>query len=94
MSSSIYYNNMATKYGRKLNQFRRLRELLGVKGIRQSVVITNNPSTIDQNQMLTVRFPNLDPNYVIVPGFVFCLSKSLLRVRDNIHSDPMVPVPL
>ena len=54
-------------YGTKLNPFRKLREPLGVKGIRQSVVITNNPSTIDQNQQLLVRFPNLSINDVIVP---------------------------
>ena len=40
---------------------------MGVKGIRQSVVVTNNPSTIDQNQQLLVRFPNLSSNDVIVP---------------------------
>ena len=39
-----------------------------MKAIRQSVLITNNPSTIDQNQQLLVRFPNLGPNDVIVPG--------------------------
>ena len=55
-------------YGRKLNPFRKLREPLGVKGIRQSVSITNNPSTIDQNQQLLVRFPNLGEHDVIVPG--------------------------
>ena len=55
-------------YGRKLNPYRRLREPLGVKGIRQTVVITNNPSTIDQNQQLLVRFPNLGASDVIVPG--------------------------
>jgi hypothetical protein len=32
------------------------------------VVVTNNPSTIDQNQQLLVRFPNLGPHDVIVPG--------------------------
>ena len=37
-----------------------------MKGIRKSVVVTNNPSTIDQNQQLLVRFPNLDRNDVIV----------------------------
>ena len=57
-------------YGNKLNPYRKLREPRGVKGIRQSVVITNNPSTIDQNQQLLVRFPNLSNNYVIVPGTV------------------------
>ena len=57
-------------YGNKLNPYRKLREPRGVKGIRQSVVITNNPSTIDQNQQLLVRFPNLTNNDVIVPGTV------------------------
>lgn len=55
-------------YGTKLNPYRQIREPRGVKGIRQSVVITNNPSTIDQNQQLLVRFPNLSNNDVIVPG--------------------------
>lgn len=55
-------------FGEKLNPYRRIREPRGIKGIRQSVVITNNPSTIDQNQQLLVRFPNLSSNDVIVPG--------------------------
>ena len=54
-------------YGSKLDPCRKLREPLGVKGIRQSVVMTNNPSIIDQNQQLLVRFPNLGNNDVIVP---------------------------
>ena len=53
-------------YGNKLNPHRKLRETLDVKGIRQSVVITSNPNTIDQNQQLLVRFPNLSNNDVIV----------------------------
>ena len=57
-------------YGNKLNPYRKIREPRGVRGIRQSVVITNNPSTIDQNQQLLVRFPNLSSNDVIVPGTV------------------------
>jgi dUTPase len=55
-------------FGEKLNPYRKLREPRGIIGIRQSVVITNNPSTIDQNQQLLVRFPNLSSNDVIVPG--------------------------
>ena len=55
-------------YGRKLDPYRKLRDPLGVKAIRQSVVITNNPSTIDQNHQLLVRFPNLGPSDVVVPG--------------------------
>ena len=58
----------SSAYGRKLNPYRHLRDPLGVKGVRQSVVVTNNPSTIDQNQQLLVRFPNLGAHDVIVPG--------------------------
>ena len=66
---------MSQSYGAILDPQRRLLEPLGVKGIRQSIVITNNPSTIDQNQVLTVRFPNLGANDVIVPG----TARSLLK---------------
>ena len=58
----------SSAYGKKLNPYRRLREPLGVKAVRQSVVVTNNPATIDQNQQLLVRFPNLGSNNVVVPG--------------------------
>ena len=58
----------SSSYGRKLNPYRRLRGPLGVKGVRQSVVVTNNPSSIDQNQQLLVRFPNLGAHDVVVPG--------------------------
>ena len=56
-----------SSYGNKFDPYRKLRESHGTKGICQSVVITNNPSTIDQNQQLLVRFPNLSDNDVIVP---------------------------
>ena len=58
----------SSAYGRKLNPHRRLRDPLGAKGVRQSVVVTNNPSTINQNQQLLVRFPNLGAHDVIAPG--------------------------
>ena len=54
-------------YRNKLNPYRKIREPRAIKGIRQSVVIINNPSTIDQNQQPLVRFPNLSDNDVIVP---------------------------
>ena len=74
----------SSKYGRRLNPFRSLREPLGVKGIRQSVVITNNPSTIDQNQQLLVRFPNLGAQDVIVPGTTrLAFTISLDSTDDN-----------
>ena len=53
--------------GSKLDPQRKVREPLGVKGIRQSVVVTSNPSTIDQNQKLLLRLPKLGSNDVIVP---------------------------
>jgi len=58
----------SSAYGRKLDPYRRLRDPLGVKAARQSVVVTNNPSTIGPNQQMLVRFPNLGVNDVIVPG--------------------------
>ena len=58
----------SSSYGRTLNPFRRHRTPLGAKAARQSVTVTNNPSTIDANQQLIVRFPNLGANDVIVPG--------------------------
>ena len=60
--------NMSETFGRKLNPYRRLRKSKGVKGTRQKVVITNNPSNSDTKQLLTVRFPNVGKNDVIVPG--------------------------
>ena len=56
-----------SSYDNKLDPYRKMRVPRGVQGIHQSVVITNNPSTIDQNQQLLVRFPNLSDNDVIVP---------------------------
>ena len=56
------------EYGIKLNPERSLRTPHGIKGTRQKVIITHNPSEIDQNQLLLVRFPNLGSDDVIVPG--------------------------
>ena len=58
----------SSAFGNKLNPYRRLRDPLGVKATRQTVVVTNNPATVDQNQQLLVRFPNLGADDVIVPG--------------------------
>ena len=58
----------SSAFGNKLNPYRRLRDPLGVKAKRQTVVVTNNPATVDQNQQLLVRFPNLGVDDVILPG--------------------------
>ena len=56
------------EYGKKLNPERSLGTARGVKGSRQKVIVTHNPSEIDQNQLLLVRFPNLGSDDVIIPG--------------------------
>ena len=56
------------KYGKLLNLECSLRAPEGIEGIRQKVTVTHNPSTIDQNQNLLVRFPNLGSDDVIIPG--------------------------
>ena len=56
------------EYGNKLNPEHSLRTAKGIKGTRQKVIVTHNPSEIGQNQLLLVRFPNLGSDDVIVPG--------------------------
>ena len=41
-----------------------------LKGTKQKIIIIHNPSEIDQNHQLLVRFPNLGNDDVIVPGTV------------------------
>ena len=56
------------EYRNKLNPESSLRTAKGIKGTRQKVTVTHNPSDIDQNQDLLVRFPNLRSDDVITPG--------------------------
>ena len=56
------------EYGKQLNPEHSLRTPKGIKGTRQKVIVTHNPSEIDQAQELLVRFPNLDSDDVIIPG--------------------------
>ena len=51
-----------------MNPERSLRTPKGIKGTRQKVIVTHNPSEIDQAQELLVRFPNLGSDDVIIPG--------------------------
>ena len=54
--------------GDKLNPQRSYRKCFALKGLRQHIIKTNNPSTIGPDQLLTVRFPDLKENQVIMPG--------------------------
>ena len=67
--ATIKYNPLLKmEYGKRLNPERSLRTPKGIKGTRQKVIVTHNPSEIDQNQELLVRFPNLGSDDVIIPG--------------------------
>ena len=54
--------------GDKLNPQRSYRKGFALKGLRQHIIKTNNPSTIGPGELLTVRFPDLKQNQVIIPS--------------------------
>ena len=54
--------------GDTLNPQRSYRKGFALKGLHQHIIKTNNPSTIGPNELLTVRFPDLKENYVIIPS--------------------------
>ena len=54
------------EYGNKLNPECSLRIAKGIKGTRQKVFVTHNPSEIDQKQSLLVRFPNLGSDLIVL----------------------------
>ena len=56
------------EYGKRLNPEHSLRTPKRIKGTRQKVIVTHNPSETDQAQELLVRFPNLGSDDVIILG--------------------------
>ena len=54
--------------GDKLNPQRSCRKGFALKGLCQHIIKTNNPSTIGTDELLTVRFPDLKENQVIIPS--------------------------
>ena len=54
--------------GDKLNPQRSNRKGFALKGLCQHIIKTNNPSTIGPDELLTVRFPDLKENQVIILG--------------------------
>ena len=52
----------------KLNPQRSYRRGFALKGLRQHIIKTNNPSTIGPGELFTVRFPDLKENQVIIPS--------------------------
>ena len=54
--------------GDRLNPQRSYRKGFALKGLCQHIIKTNNPSTIRPDELLTVRFPDLKENQVIIPS--------------------------
>ena len=54
--------------GDKLNPQRSYRKGFALKGLRQHIIKMNNPSTIGPDELLTIRFPDLKENQVIIPS--------------------------
>ena len=54
--------------GNRLNPQRSFRKEFALKGVQQHIIKTNNPSTIGPDELLTVPFPDLKENQVIIPG--------------------------
>ena len=55
-------------YRKRLNPEQSLRTPKGIKGTRQKVIVTHNPSEMDQAQELLVRFPDLGSDDIIISG--------------------------
>ena len=53
--------------GDKLNPQRSYRKGFAAKGVQQHIIITNNLSTIRPDDLLTVHFPDIKENQVIIP---------------------------
>ena len=56
------------EYRKRLNPEQSPRTPKEIEGTRQKVIVTHNPSEIDQTQLLLVRFPNLGSDDIIIPG--------------------------
>ena len=54
--------------GDKLNLQRSYRKGFALKGLRQHIIKTNNLNTIEHDELLTVRFPDLKKNQLIIPS--------------------------
>ena len=58
-----------------------------MKGMIQKVIVMHNPSQIDQNELLLMRFPNLGSDDVIIPGmtnlFVNIESSSMADIKGK-----------
>ena len=56
------------EFGDKLNPQQAYRKGFALKGLHQHIIKTNNPSAIGPDELLTVQFPDLKENQVIIPS--------------------------
>ena len=56
------------KVGDKLNPQRSYRKGFALKDVHQHIIKTNNPSAIGPNELLTLCFPDLKENQLIIPS--------------------------
>ena len=68
--------------GDKLNPQRSYRKGFALIGIQQHIIKTNNPSTISPDELLTVHFPDLKENQMIIPGTTKLTFNFLLSGTD------------
>ena len=74
--------------GDKLNPQRSYRKGFALKGLHQHIIKTNNPSTIGPDELLTVHFPDLKENQVIIPSttkFTFNISLAGTDVNKTLE---------
>ena len=74
--------------GDRLNPQRSYRKGFALKGLRQHIMKTNNPSTIGPGELLTVRFPDLKENQVIIPGTTK-LTFNITLVGTDVNRTPV-----
>ena len=70
------------KVGDKLKPQRSYRRGFALKGLCQHIIKTNNPSTIRPGELLTIRFPDLKENQVIIPSTTKLTLKITLAGTD------------
>ena len=61
---------------------RSYRKGFALKGLRQHIIKTNNPSTIGSDELLTVRIPDLKENQIIIPSTTKLTSNISLAGTD------------
>ena len=77
--------------GDRLNPQRSYRKGFALKGLCQHIIKTNNHSTIHPDELLTVRFPDLKEDQVIIPGtakLTFIISLAGKDINGTLVKNP------